>query len=65
MEGSSEAGGLPFLYVLKSFILIMASLMALQILANAVEAYLKLFQHQQPAVIDWFQHREPEHEEKL
>jgi TRAP-type mannitol/chloroaromatic compound transport system permease small subunit len=65
LEGSSEAGGLPFLYVLKSFILIMATLMALQILANAVEAYLKLFQRQQPAVIDWFQHREPEHEEKL
>lgn len=42
LETSSEAGGLPFIYLLKSFILIMAFLLGLQVIAMATEAYLKI-----------------------
>lgn len=41
-EGSSEAGGLPYLYLLKTFILIMGTLMLLQVLAMIVESYLQI-----------------------
>lgn len=41
-EGSSEAGGLPYLYLLKTFILIMGGLMLLQVLAMISESYLQI-----------------------
>lgn len=42
-EASSEAGGLPIVYLLKSVILLMAGLMISQILAMAAEAGLVIF----------------------
>ncbi len=42
-ESSAEAGGIAYLYLLKSLILIMAGLVILQSLAVAAQAYLELF----------------------
>ncbi len=42
-EGSAEAGGLEFLYVLKSLILVMAVLVILQIFSVMAQSYLFLF----------------------
>lgn len=65
LEGSAEAGGLPFLYLLKSVIPVMGGLMTLQILADATESALKLFQPEQPVVQDWLAQRTPSHEEMV
>jgi len=50
-EASAEAGGMPFLYLLKSFMLIMAGLMLLQILAMISLAFCQIFYPQNPKVI--------------
>lgn len=42
-ETSSEPGGLPFVYLLKTVIWIMAILMTLQIISLAMASWLKLF----------------------
>lgn len=41
-EGSSEAGGLGYLYLLKTLILVMAALVLLQALAAAARAWLQI-----------------------
>jgi TRAP-type mannitol/chloroaromatic compound transport system permease small subunit len=41
-EGSREAGGLPFLYLMKSYILIMAGLLFLQGIASIGRSVLTL-----------------------
>lgn len=38
-EGSREAGGLPGVFILKSFILVMSALLVLQAIANMLKAY--------------------------
>lgn len=65
LEGSPDAGGLPFLYLLKSFILIMASLMSLQLIAIAVESYLQLFHAQVNHVKTYLMQRPMSEEGKL
>jgi len=42
-EGSAEAGGLAYLYILKTFILIMAGLVSLQALSILIQSALTLF----------------------
>ena len=39
LEGSREAGGLPGVYLLKSFILVMSALLVLQAVANMIRAF--------------------------
>jgi TRAP-type mannitol/chloroaromatic compound transport system permease small subunit len=41
-EGSREAGGLPFLYVMKSYILILAGMLFLQGIASIGRSILSL-----------------------
>ena len=41
-EGSADAGGLPFVYALKSLLLIMPVLLALQAISEALRALLRL-----------------------
>lgn len=43
-ETSTESGGLAYLYMLKSLILIMAALVILQVLSHAAHAYLQIVQ---------------------
>lgn len=43
LETSSEPGGLPFVYLLKTVIWIMAILMSMQITSLAIASWLKLF----------------------
>lgn len=50
-ESSAEAGGLPYLYLLKSFMVIMASLMLLQIFAMISQAFCQIRYPQHPLVI--------------
>ena len=40
-EGSADAGGLPFLYVLKTLLLVMPALLLIQALAEALRALLR------------------------
>jgi TRAP-type mannitol/chloroaromatic compound transport system permease small subunit len=42
-ESSSETGGLPFAYLLKTFIPLMASLLLLQAIADTVKQFVTLF----------------------
>lgn len=42
-EGSAEAGGIAYLYMLKTLIIIMAGLVSLQAIAIAIESALTLF----------------------
>jgi TRAP-type mannitol/chloroaromatic compound transport system permease small subunit len=42
MEGSREAGGLPGVYLLKSMILLMTSLLTLQASAQVIRAVQKI-----------------------
>jgi TRAP-type mannitol/chloroaromatic compound transport system permease small subunit len=39
LEGSREAGGLPGVFILKSFILVMSALLVLQAIANMLKAF--------------------------
>jgi TRAP-type mannitol/chloroaromatic compound transport system permease small subunit len=47
-EGSADAGGLPFVYVLKTLLLLMPALLTIQALAEALRAVLKLRYPQEP-----------------
>jgi len=51
-ETSAEAGGLAYLYILKSLILIMAGLVVLQSLAVAAQAWLDIQSPQSPTTND-------------
>ncbi|NNL06643.1 MAG: TRAP transporter small permease subunit, partial [Gammaproteobacteria bacterium] len=42
LEGSREAGGLPGVYLLKSFILVMAVLLVIQAIANILRAFVTI-----------------------
>lgn len=64
-ESSAEAGGLPFLYLLKSFILIMALLMTLQVLAMIAQTSAQLLYSQNAKVVQFLADNRPQHEEKL
>lgn len=43
LEGSGQSGGLPFVFVLKSFLLLFAIIMALQSVSQAIASYCVLF----------------------
>ena len=47
-EGSADAGGLPYVYVLKTLLLIMPALLVVQALAEALRAALKLRNPSEP-----------------
>ncbi len=47
-EGSADAGGLPFVYVLKTLLLVMPVLLTVQALAETLRALLKLRYPQEP-----------------
>ena len=47
-EGSADAGGLPYVYVLKTLLLIMPALLAVQAVAEALRAALKLRNPSEP-----------------
>lgn len=64
-ESSAEAGGLPFLYLLKSFILIMAALMTLQILAMISLAFSQIVYPKHPKVIRLLAHQQHQKEAVL
>jgi len=67
-EGSAEAGGLAYLYVLKTFIIIMAALVILQTLSVMLQSALTLFagdkDHPAPVIPSDSDHN-PETEGKL
>ncbi|PLA74569.1 C4-dicarboxylate ABC transporter permease [Hydrogenovibrio sp. SC-1] len=64
-ESSAEAGGLPYLYLLKSFMIIMALLMVLQVLSVIAQTSCQLLYPQDPKLIRFLAENRPQHEEKF
>lgn len=51
-EGSPDTGGLPWIYLLKSLILVLAGTLLLQGLAESLRSVLQLLEHRPPAQED-------------